>query len=184
MLPYPGNVSPTNMLYLSNSLVPVHRLDIRTWNPDQESTHPHISDTVVMPPDGYKLSEGSLPRRIASTTVLSSFAVSLIASHPKLRQFQVPSVPSFLSIHSMHLLLILSADLRISNPRFRLILPKLSLFFKASIFPSAFFSFQHPPGTVPIHLESVNEGVWVSVVSRPRTMVSWRRWYQSVTQTF
>lgn len=95
MLPYPGNVSPTNMLYLSNSLVPVHRLDIRTWNPDQESTHPHISDTVVMPPDGYKLSEGSLPRRIASTTVLSSFAVSLIASHPKLRQFQVPSVPSF-----------------------------------------------------------------------------------------
>ncbi len=138
MLPYPGNVSPTNMLYLSNSLVPVHRLDIRTWNPDQESTHPHISDTVVMPPDGYKLSEGSLPRRIASTTVLSSFAVSLIASHPKLRQFQVPSVPSFLS---MHLLLILSADLRISNPRFRLILPKLSLFFKPSIYLSFSFLF-------------------------------------------
>ncbi len=97
MLPYPGNVSPTSMLYLSNSLVPVHRLDIRTRNPDQESTHPHISDSVVMPPDGYKLSEGSLPRRIASTTVLSSFAVSLIASHPELRQFQVCTIRAIFS---------------------------------------------------------------------------------------
>ncbi len=53
----------------------------------------------------------------------------------------VPSVPSFLSIHSVHLLLILSADLRISNPRFRLILPKLSLFFKPSIYLSFDFLF-------------------------------------------